>query len=103
MNIGVKKEYKSIQNWVYNNQKHFRNDSIRSKKTFETFKQQAEKHGYKPRSKSLNFHGLRYAYAQDRYSELRKKGYNDYMAKKITSENMGHHRTDVLNIYLNKK
>lgn len=97
---GVQRQIKSIQNWIGNNQKHFRDDSLRGKQKTEEFKKIAEKNGFKLRSSNISFHGLRYHYAQTRFEELRKQGNNDNMAKKITAENMGHHRPDVTNIYL---
>ena len=96
---GVQKQIKSLQNWITNNQKYFLDNSIRGQKALQEFKQKIEGAGLKVRSESLSFHGLRYRYAQERYTELRER-YDDQTAKKITSENMGHHRAEVTNIYL---
>jgi len=100
---GVETKIRSIQSWIYNHRKHFQDDSIRNKKDFEAFKEKAERLGCKPKSECITFHGLRYHYAQNRFQELKAQGYSNQMAKRIVSENLGHHRSDVTNIYLSEK
>lgn len=103
MKYGVQKQIKSIQNWVGNHQMKFRDDSLRGQENTEKLREKAEANGYKLRGARLNFHGLRYHYAQNRYEEMRKKGYSDYEAKLITSKNLGHHRPEITDVYLAEK
>jgi hypothetical protein len=45
-------------------------------------------------------HGLRHQYAQGRLAELKSKGYNQKEAKKIISQEIGHFRASIINVYL---
>ena len=45
-------------------------------------------------------HGLRHSYAQERMLELQDQGKNYYEARDIVSQELGHFRGDVVEIYL---
>lgn len=49
---------------------------------------------------STGAHGLRHAYAQQRLSELQGQGKNYAEAREIVSQEMGHFRGDVVEVYL---
>lgn len=69
----------NLQVFIYNHNKEFSNRSDRN----------------------LTFHGLRHAYAQNRYRELRNKGIDDYNARLKVSKELGHFRVEITEIYLN--
>lgn len=48
---------------------------------------------------NITFHGLRHAYAQDRYREAREKHVNDREARLEVSRLLGHERDEVTRIY----
>lgn len=50
--------------------------------------------GKKPRSKDLTWHGLRYKRAQEQYAMYEAEGRQN--PKLMTSEILGHHRTDIM-------
>lgn len=54
------------------------------------------------RDVNRTFHGLRHAYARDRYEEFKAQGLSDYQAREEVSKLLGHERDDVTRIYLNK-
>lgn len=57
--------------------------------------------GKKKRTEKISWHGLRHTYAQRTYeNELKER---PRKARKIVSENLGHHRTEVTRIYLADK
>lgn len=86
---GVQRENKRLDNWL----NYYRNQ-IASRDRL-----QAED-GMKPRSATITWHGLRHAYAQNLYAELRRSGDSEKSAKRKTSEALGHHRVGITNIYL---
>jgi hypothetical protein len=45
-------------------------------------------------------HGLRYNFAQERFSELRDHGYSKLEAMSAVSEEMGHHRAGITAVYI---
>ena len=45
-------------------------------------------------------HALRHNYARARMEELQSRGFNYYHARKIISQEMGHFRGDVTEVYL---
>lgn len=51
--------------------------------------------------KNLMLHGLRHAYAQNRYRQFRNEGLNDYSARLKVSKELGHFRVEITDIYLN--
>ena len=53
--------------------------------------------------KPLTFHGLRYAYVQDRMNDLQGQGYTRDAAAHIVTQEVGHNRIDVIAIYTNGK
>ena len=85
---GVERQINSLENWMYANRDKFtaknRQDDIRD--------------GKKPRSATLTWHGLRYKRAQEQYAKYEAEGRKD--PKRMTSEILGHHRSDVTNTYL---
>ena len=85
---GVERQINSLENWMYANRDKFtaqnRQDDIRD--------------GKKPRSATLTWHGLRYKRAQEQYAKYEADGRKD--PKRMTSEILGHHRSDVTNTYL---
>lgn len=52
------------------------------------------------REVNRTFHGLRHSYAQERYTEFKVAGLNEYEARKGVSELLGHERDEVTRIYL---
>lgn len=106
---GVQKEKESLSNWVRNHRDEFKED-FRDKNSpeFEAQKAYAEAHGMKTQTQNLTWHGLRYSFAQNLYSErydhYQNQGYSnevsEYCARKDTSEQLGHHRDSVTLIYL---
>ena len=85
---GVEKQINSLENWMYTNRHKFavpnREDEIRD--------------GKKPRSKSLTWHGLRYARAQLQYEKYKAEGREN--PRKMTSMVLGHNRDTVTPVYL---
>ena len=57
--------------------------------------------GNKKRTETISWHGLRHTYAQRTYAEALEE--RPKKARKIVSENLGHHRTEVTRIYLADK
>lgn len=49
---------------------------------------------------NVTFHGLRHAYAQDRYEEAKERGLNDRDARLEVSRLLGHERDEVTRIYI---
>lgn len=52
-------------------------------------------------NKNLTFHGLRHAYAQNRYRQFMENGLSDYSARLKVSKELGHFRVEITDIYLN--
>ncbi|MCP3763752.1 tyrosine-type recombinase/integrase [Domibacillus sp. A3M-37] len=48
---------------------------------------------------NVTFHGLRHAYAQDRYDEAKEQNINDGNARLVVSRLLGHERDEVTRIY----
>ncbi|MEG1285268.1 MAG: tyrosine-type recombinase/integrase [Romboutsia sp.] len=69
----------NLQVFIYNHNKEFSNREDRN----------------------LTFHGLRHAYAQNRYRYFREKGIDDYNARLKVSKELGHFRVEITEIYLN--
>lgn len=51
----------------------------------------------------LTFHGLRHFYAAEKFKHFRSVGYGEYEAKKKVAMLLGHHRVEVVDIYLLSK
>jgi integrase/recombinase XerD len=81
---------KSIQNWIINNRSKFAEkvDNGHDQLNDTTY-----------RSK-LTFHGLRHAFAREKYQEFIRKGFSPQTSRKMVAEQMGHGRDDVTLIYL---
>lgn len=45
-------------------------------------------------------HGFRHTYVQDRVYEIQRLGFSEKEAKAIVSQEIGHHRPDIINAYL---
>ena len=88
---GVKREKRSLQNWISYNRKYFIVEN----------RADLSENGKKRRTDTVSWHGLRHTYAQRTYeNELKER---PRRARKIVSENLGHHRTEVTRIYLADK
>ena len=88
---GVKREKRSLQNWMSYNRKYF----------IVANRADLSENGKKRRTETVSWHGLRHTYAQRTYeNELKER---PRKASKIVSENLGHHRTEVTRIYLADK
>ena len=88
---GVKREKRSLQNWMSYNRKYF----------IVANRADISEDGKKRRTDTVSWHGLRHTYAQRTYeNELKER---PRRARKIVSENLGHHRTEVTRIYLADK
>ncbi len=85
---GVEKQIDSLENWMYTNRHKF---AMQNRET-------EARDGMKPRSKDLTWHGLRYKRAQEQYAMYEAEGRKN--PKLMTSEILGHHRTDITNVYL---
>lgn len=83
---GVKREKRSLQNWMSYNRKSFIAEN----------REDLYEDGKKKRTETISWHGLRHTYAQA-LEECPKR------ARKIVSENLGHHRIEVTRIYLADK
>ncbi|WP_169787862.1 tyrosine-type recombinase/integrase [Alicyclobacillus ferrooxydans] len=71
---------KQVENWVYTHRDRFTEGEVR-----------------------LTFHGLRHAYAQERYSyHLQREGGDEKAARMAVSRELGHGRDEVTRIYLAK-
>ena len=88
---GVKREKRSLQNWMSYNRKYFIAEN----------RADLSENGKKRRTETISWHGLRHTYAQRTYDEALKE--RPKKARKIVSENLGHHRTEVTRIYLADK
>ena len=88
---GVKREKRFLQNWMSYNRKYFIVEN----------RADLSEDGKKKRTEKISWHGLRHTYAQRTYeNELKER---PRKARKIVSENLGHHRTEVTRIYLADK
>lgn len=88
---GVKREKRSLQNWMSYNRKYFIVEN----------RADLSEDGKKKRTETISWHGLRHTYAQRTYENALKT--RPKRARKIVSENLGHHRTEVTRIYLADK
>ena len=88
---GVKREKRSLQNWMSYNRKYFIAEN----------RADLSEDGKKKRTETISWHGLRHTYAQRTYAEALEE--RPRKARKIVSENLGHHRTEVTRIYLADK
>lgn len=88
---GVKREKRSLQNWMSYNRKNFIVEN----------REDLNEDGKKRRTETISWHGLRHTYAQRTYAEALVE--RPKRARKIVSENLGHHRTEVTRIYLADK
>ena len=85
---GVLDEKRSLQNWMsYNREKFMVKD-----------RDKIVEEGKKKRHATISWHGLRHGYAQKTHADALIE--NPKQAKKIVSENLGHHRYKVTRIYL---
>jgi len=88
----VQKTKRSIQNFISNHQHKFIDINRTDIKDTNKIKQT-----------NINFHGLRYYYCNTLYEDLTKNfpdNYNKSEAKRYCSEQLGHHRESVTDIYL---
>ena len=85
---GVERQIGSLEKWMYTNRHKF---AMQNRET-------EAREGLKPRSKDLTWHGLRYKRAQEQYAMYEAEGRQT--PKLMTSEILGHHRTDITKIYL---
>ncbi len=89
-NHEIHKFEKSIQNFIINH---------RNKVQLEDRSSNA--HNVAENSKSaLTAHGLRHSYAREQYFAYRNQGLSIKEAKQAVSEQMGHHRQEITNVYL---
>lgn len=85
---GVLDEKRSLQNWMgYNREKFMVKD-----------RDKIVEEGKKKRHATISWHGLRHGYAQKTHADALIE--QPKQAKKIVSENLGHHRYKVTRIYL---
>ena len=85
---GVLDAKRSLQNWMsYNREKFMVKD-----------RDKIVEEGKKKRHATISWHGLRHGYAQKAHADALIE--NPKQAKKIVSENLGHHRYKVTRIYL---
>jgi len=68
---GVRREKESLQNWISNHRGKFE-ENFREKYSEDYLVQKAfcEAQGFKLKCENITWHGLRHAYAQERYEEL---------------------------------
>lgn len=85
----VQQEKRSIQNWISNHESKFRDQN------------RTETSGKKIKVNHLNYHGTRAYYANTIYQQaLDKYNGNIHQAKRYTSNQLGHEREEVTNIYI---
>lgn len=58
---------------------------------------------YQGGSNALTYHGLRYNYVQDRVQQEMEKGYSKLQAAAIVTNEVGHERVEVINVYLSRR
>lgn len=75
---------KQCQNFINRNREHFQEERSREQTN---------------EIERITFHGLRHAYAQDRFEEFKNQGMNDFEARVALSNLLGHERDDVTRIY----
>lgn len=100
---GVQGEKSSLQNWLGNHREKFQDN--RSQERSETRQDTTEA---KERTENVSWHGLRYAFAQERYTEAlesrieagESQANAEYHARVETSLELGHFRDSVTRIYL---
>lgn len=85
---GVLNEKRSLQNWL----------SYHREKFVVKNRTELKEKGKKEKHDTISWHGLRHAYAQRKFEEAKKE--TPGKAKKVVSENLGHHRESVTDIYL---
>ena len=51
------------------------------------------------RHSPLTYHGLRYSYVQERMEHLQNEGFSRDAAAQIVSQEVGHERIEVINVY----
>lgn len=73
---------KQCQNFINRNREHFQEERDQAGEI-----------------RNITFHGLRHAYAQDRFEDFKNQGFNDYNARLAVSKLLGHERDDVTRIY----
>ena len=89
---GVEKKKASLENWMYNNRKKFT----------VTNRTEMVKPGKKPRTSKISWHGLRHTYAQETYARYIREGMSVEKALRKVSENLGHHRMSITDVYLDE-
>lgn len=85
---GVKRQADSFQNWIYNHAHKFIDEN----------REQKSKTGFKPNSKTITWHGLRYSYAQWIKRYYTDNGYKNVDKRVI--QNLGHERKNMTSQYL---
>lgn len=53
-----------------------------------------------PSRSELHFHGIRHAYAQEKYRSLREQGLDDHEAREKLAEMLGHGREEITYVYV---
>jgi len=89
---------KSIQNWIVNHRENFQETDRIDRNTARLILQENAKASPKT---DLTIHGNRHNYAQMSFEDILQTN-TPNAAKRETSERLGHHRTEVTNIYLGK-
>ena len=79
---------KRVQNFLNRNRDHYQDES-----------RSQERNQGDEIVRNITFHGLRHAYAQDRYQQAKDDGLSDYQARLEVSRLLGHERDDVTRIY----
>lgn len=87
---------KSIQNWIINHRKEFESIDRIDRNIAREILQKDKKAAPKT---NLTMHGNRHTYAQVTFSDILENNTIN-KAKKELSEDLGHHRSEVTNIYL---
>lgn len=93
IDIGEEKTHQvvnRVEKWLYNNRDRVTTEEGCELRTYEKTGEINE----------LNYHGLRYMYAQDRVAEEMDRGYTREQAAAIVAQEMGHNRIDVINVYI---
>lgn len=85
---GVLKEKRSLQNWV----------SYHREKFMVANRTELKEEGKKDKHDTISIHGLRHAFAQNRFERAKKE--TPGKAKKVVSEDLGHHRGGITDTYL---
>lgn len=94
----IRAEKRSIQDWIANHRGSFQDaDRIASWIAREDFRKTGD-----IEKSNLVFHGVRHAWACEKYQELKEQGYSKEKAMLQVSHWLGHERVEITKVYVTK-